>query len=139
MRILLISTSYNCLTQRAHLELSALGHEVSVELSLNDEAMRETVAWFEPELIICPYLKEKIHEDIFRNHTCIVIHPGIKGDRGPSSLDWAIIHQEEIKIRPAVTPSRLARHRSAASCCPAIYTGSAAERPSGYDREPAQM
>ena len=23
-------------------------------------------------------------------HTCIIIHPGIKGDRGPSSLDWAI-------------------------------------------------
>ncbi len=35
MRILLLSTAYNGLTQRAHLELTALGHEISTELSLS--------------------------------------------------------------------------------------------------------
>jgi len=94
MRILLISTSYNCLTQRAHLELKALGHEVSVELSVSDEVMMEGVALFEPDLIICPFLKDKIPEDIWRNHVCIIVHPGIKGDRGPSSMDWAILNGE---------------------------------------------
>jgi putative two-component system hydrogenase maturation factor HypX/HoxX len=94
MRILLISTAYNCLTQRAHLELIAQGHEVSVELSVSDEVLMEGVALFQPELIICPFLKDKIPEAIWRNHVCIIVHPGIKGDRGPSSMDWAILNQE---------------------------------------------
>ena len=31
---------------------------------------------------------------IWRYHRCIVIHPGIKGDRGPSALDWAVQNGE---------------------------------------------
>ena len=95
MRILLISTAYNCLTQRAHLELLAQGHEVSVELSVHDDVLKEGVALLQPDLIICPFLKDKIPEDIWRNHACIIVHPGIKGDRGPSSMDWAILNQED--------------------------------------------
>lgn len=52
--------------------------------------MQEAVDIFQPELIICPFLKEKIPCDIWKNHKCIIMHPGIIGDRGPSSLDWAI-------------------------------------------------
>jgi putative two-component system hydrogenase maturation factor HypX/HoxX len=90
MRILLIATAYNGLTQRAQLELTALGHDVSIELSLSDEIMREGIALFKPDLIICPFLKDRIPDDVWQNHTCIIIHPGIKGDRGPSSMDWAM-------------------------------------------------
>jgi len=91
MRILLIATAYNALTQRAHLELTLLGHNVSIELSLNDEIMREGIALFKPDLIICPFLKDRIPDDLWQNHTCIIIHPGIKGDRGASSMDWAMM------------------------------------------------
>jgi putative two-component system hydrogenase maturation factor HypX/HoxX len=77
------------------LELIAQGHEVSVELSVSDEALTEGVALFQPDLIISPFLKDKIPEDIWRNHVCIIVHPGIKGDRGPSSMDWAILNQED--------------------------------------------
>ena len=94
MRILLISTSYNGLTQHAHLELLALGHEVSIELSLSDAVMIEGVELFQPDLIICPFLKEKIPEMIWRQQVCIIVHPGIKGDRGASSMDWAILNGE---------------------------------------------
>jgi putative two-component system hydrogenase maturation factor HypX/HoxX len=90
MRILLLCSAYNGLTQRAHTELAARGHEVSVELALDDEVMRQGISLYQPDLIICPFLRQRIPEDICRNHTCIIIHPGIKGDRGPSSLDWAI-------------------------------------------------
>jgi putative two-component system hydrogenase maturation factor HypX/HoxX len=90
MRILLITTSYNGLCQRAHLELEELGHEVSISLSVSEDEMRLAVLLFQPDLIIGPFLKERLPEDIWKRHTCIVIHPGIKGDRGPSSLDWAI-------------------------------------------------
>ncbi|WP_276527079.1 formyltransferase family protein, partial [Fischerella thermalis] len=91
MKILLLATAYNSLTQRTHLELAYLGHEVSIELALNDEVMVEAVELYKPDLIIAPFLKTAIPEKIWRNHTCIIIHPGIKGDRGPSSLDWAIM------------------------------------------------
>ena len=53
--------------------------------------IREGITLFKPNLIICPFLKNKIPEDIWRNHVCIVIHPGIKGDRGPSSMEWAMM------------------------------------------------
>jgi putative two-component system hydrogenase maturation factor HypX/HoxX len=95
MRILLISSSYNGLCQRAHVELEALGHDISITLALNPDDIRKGVTFFQPDLIICPFLKEKIPEDVWSKHLCLIIHPGIKGDRGPSSLDWAIMNEEE--------------------------------------------
>ena len=94
MRILLISSSYNGLCQRAHIELDNLGHEISVTLALSADDVTRAVALFQPNLLICPFLKEKIPEDVFNNHLCIILHPGITGDRGPSSLDWAIMNGE---------------------------------------------
>ena len=52
--------------------------------------MEVAVARHRPELIVCPMLKTFIPESIWRHHRCLVVHPGPKGDRGPSSLDWAI-------------------------------------------------
>ena len=54
--------------------------------------MLEAVELYRPDLIIAPFLKRAIPEKIWRNHLCIIIHPGIKGDRGSSSLDWAILN-----------------------------------------------
>ena len=94
MRILLVATAYNGLTQRAHIELVDRGHEVSITLALSEDEIRRAVALFDPALIICPFLKEKIPTDIFKSTLCIILHPGIKGDRGASSLDWAILDRE---------------------------------------------
>jgi putative two-component system protein, hydrogenase maturation factor HypX/HoxX len=90
MKILLIATAYNSLTQRVHVELDELGHEISVELALNEAVVSEAAALFQPDLILAPMLKTPIAEEVWRNYRCIIIHPGPKGDRGPSSLDWAI-------------------------------------------------
>jgi hypothetical protein len=35
-------------------------------------------------------LTTAIPADIWTEHTVLIVHPGPKGDRGPSSLDWAI-------------------------------------------------
>jgi putative two-component system hydrogenase maturation factor HypX/HoxX len=94
MRVLLISSSYNGLCQRVHVELDNLGHDISVTLALSADDVRKAVNMFQPDLIICPFLKERIPEDVYSNHHCIIIHPGIRGDRGPSSLDWAIMNEE---------------------------------------------
>jgi hypothetical protein len=89
-KTLLIATAYNSLTQRVHVELHELGHEISVELALNEAVVSEAAALFQPDLIPTPMLKTPIAEEVWRNYRCIIIHPGPKGDRGPSSLDWAI-------------------------------------------------
>ena len=49
MRILLIASGYNSMTQRVHVELADRGHEVSVELALGDEVMRDGVRRFDPD------------------------------------------------------------------------------------------
>ena len=66
MRILLISSSYNGLCQRAHVELEALGHDISITLALSPEDIRRAVTLFQPDLIICPFLKEKIPEEVWK-------------------------------------------------------------------------
>ncbi|HTR58060.1 MAG TPA: hydrogenase maturation protein [Casimicrobiaceae bacterium] len=94
MRILLLAHSFNSLTQRLFVELTEAGHELSVEFDINDRVTEEAVELFRPELVVAPFLKRAIPESIWRRHRCIVIHPGIQGDRGPSALDWAIVNGE---------------------------------------------
>ena len=91
MRILLIASSYNSMAQRVHAELADRGHEVSVELALDDEVIREGVRCWDPDLVIAPMLTTAIPADIWSARPCLVVHPGPRGDRGPSSLDWAIM------------------------------------------------
>lgn len=67
-----------------------MGHTVSVELATGSHAMIEAAEMFRPDLILCPFLKERIPEAVWKHHVCLVVHPGIEGDRGPSSLDWAV-------------------------------------------------
>ena len=96
MRILLLSSGFNGLTQRVWLELRQAGHEVTVELAVSPEAMCEAVRLADPDLIICPFLRERVPAEIWRQRRTVIIHPGPKGDRGPSSLDWAISDGEPV-------------------------------------------
>ncbi len=90
MRILLLTHSFNSLSQRLWLELKACGHEVTVELDIADSVAEEAVALWQPDVIVAPFLKRAIPASIWSQHVCLIVHPGIVGDRGPSSLDWAI-------------------------------------------------
>lgn len=94
MRILLLAHSFNSLTQRLWVELEAGGHEVSLELDINDATTTQAVALFAPDLLIAPFLKRAIPESVWRALPCWVVHPGIVGDRGPSALDWAVLEAE---------------------------------------------
>jgi len=94
MRILFLTHAFNSLTQRLFVELQAQGHEVSVEFDINDTIALAAVEGYRPDLIIAPFLKRAIPERIWREHVCLVVHPGIRGDRGPSALDWAILNGE---------------------------------------------
>ena len=94
MRILLLTHTFNGLTQRLYVELTEARHELLVEFDINDQVTREAVALFMPHLILAPYLRRLIPDDIWRRQVCLVVHPGIVGDRGPSALDRAILRNE---------------------------------------------
>ena len=90
LRILFLVSAHNGLSQRALIALSELGHEVAVRAVDSAGAMEAAVQEHDPELIVCPFLKTVIPESIWAKYRCLIVHPGPKGDRGPSSLDWAI-------------------------------------------------
>ncbi|MFE0701104.1 hydrogenase maturation protein [Streptomyces sp. NPDC058872] len=90
MRILLIASSFNSLTQRVLVELGDRGHAVSVEVTPDGDAVREAVVRRAPDLVVAPMLKAVVPRDVWTAHRCLIVHPGPVGDRGPSSLDHAM-------------------------------------------------
>ena len=95
MRILFITTTHNSMSQRAYVELTDRGYHVEVQLATSEYEMISAAERFNPDLIVAPFLKTAIPETIWTKYTCIIVHPGIKGDRGPYSLDWMIMNNEE--------------------------------------------
>lgn len=91
VRVLLLCSAFNGVSQRVWLDLRDAGHRVSVRLSGDADAIRAAVGEVDPDLIVCPYLRERVPTDVWRRYRTIIVHPGPPGDRGPSSLDWAII------------------------------------------------
>ncbi|MFI6492526.1 hydrogenase maturation protein [Streptomyces sp. NPDC050564] len=90
MHILLVASAFNSLTQRVHAELRDRGHTVAVELALRDRPLPEAVRRHAPQLVLAPMLKTAIPREVWAAYPCFIVHPGPFGDRGPSSLDWAI-------------------------------------------------
>ena len=90
LRVLFLVSAHNSLSQRAWIALTELGHEVTVAVVDSAAAMEAAVSAHRPQLIVCPILKTLIPESIWAQHRCLIVHPGPRGDRGPSSLDWAI-------------------------------------------------
>ena len=101
-------------------------------------AMEAAVEVHRPELIVCPMLKKIIPESMWSKHRCLIVHPGPVGDRGPSSLDWAIeLGMGEwgvtVSRRPARSTAatsgpraRSPRGRSARAACTAMRCVAAA-------------
>jgi putative two-component system hydrogenase maturation factor HypX/HoxX len=90
VNVLLLASAFNGLTQKVWLDLRRSGHDVSVELALSPAAMREAAVLVDPDVIICPFLRERVPAAVWQHWPTIIVHPGPEGDRGPSSLDWAI-------------------------------------------------
>ncbi len=95
MKIAFITTAFNGMAQRLWIEIDRLDHEVFVIIADGAQKMMEEVASYQPDLIIAPFLTSKIPEEIWSNYVCLIVHPGIMGDRGASSLDWAILRQHK--------------------------------------------
>lgn len=94
MKILFLCHSFNSLSQKLYVDLVAQRHELYVEFDINDEMTASAVDTIRPDLIIAPFLKRAIAESIWTQYTCLIVHPGPVGDRGPSALDWAVLKEE---------------------------------------------
>jgi len=92
MKIQFITTAFNGMAQRLWVELDRLNHQVVVTYP-NDKLVHQTEK-IQPNLIIAPFLTSKIPEAIWKKYVCLIVHPGIMGDRGASSLDWAILRKQ---------------------------------------------
>lgn len=97
LKIIVLSTAFNGLTQRAWLDLREAGHRPSVVLFSDDATVCRQIEESRADLVICPFLKDRVPERLWRNarRPVVIIHPGIVGDRGASALDWAIMRQAE--------------------------------------------
>ncbi len=89
MRVLLVCSAFDGPSQGVWLRLRALGHEAVVHTRADGD-VATAAARVHPDLILCPFLRERVPEDVWRRHRTVIIRPGPIGDRGPSSLDWAI-------------------------------------------------
>jgi putative two-component system hydrogenase maturation factor HypX/HoxX len=94
MKILFLTSAHNSLSQRLLVELTSRGHNIHVCVATAGERMIAVASDERPDLIIAPMLKIAIPEQVWSRYVCLIVHPGIKGDRGPSSLDWAIANGE---------------------------------------------
>ncbi|MCY0918449.1 MULTISPECIES: enoyl-CoA hydratase-related protein [unclassified Streptomyces] len=95
MHILLVASAFNSLTQRVHAELRDHGHRVAVELAAPGVPLADAVRRHRPDLIIAPMLTTALPREVWEAHTCLIVHPGPVGDRGPSSLDRAILDRAD--------------------------------------------
>lgn len=96
MRILFLTTAHNSLSQRLMIELTERSHQVRVRVVGTSLEMIAAVSEDPPDLIIAPMLKAAVPEEVWSKHICLIVHPGVKGDRGASSLDWAITTGQKV-------------------------------------------
>ena len=95
LKIILLASAFNGLTQRAWLELRQAGQSPSVVLFTDAAAVCEQIEHSGADLVICPFLKDRVPQALWSDsrRPVVIIHPGIVGDRGASALDCAITNE----------------------------------------------
>ncbi|KAI4854394.1 ClpP/crotonase [Aureobasidium sp. EXF-8845] len=93
MKILLLCTAYNSLSQRLYLTLT-VKHDVTIEYALSASSIIEAATLAHPHLIICPFLTSFVPAEVYTKYMTLVVHPGAPGDGGPSALDFVIMGED---------------------------------------------
>jgi putative two-component system protein, hydrogenase maturation factor HypX/HoxX len=94
VHVLVMASAVNSLTQRILVDLKDAGYNLSLSAVADQLEMHSAFEQAKPDLIVAPYLKKAIPEAIWSACPCLVLHPAVRGGRGPSSLDWAILDGE---------------------------------------------
>ncbi|WP_454197373.1 enoyl-CoA hydratase-related protein [Nocardia sp. Marseille-Q1738] len=95
-RVLILASANNGLTQRATLAVRRSGRTARIAIVHCESDIRRAVEADGFDIVVCPYLTTKIPADIHLRWTCVILHPGPVGDRGPHALDWAISEREPL-------------------------------------------
>jgi len=95
MKILLLVSSFNSLTQGVYVKLQDNGHIVGVQYATDDKSIIEEVNRFEPDIILSPYLKKYIPKEVFTKVPTYILHPGVRGDKGHHSLDHVVRDEKQ--------------------------------------------
>lgn len=90
MKILILCTAFNSQTQAVYTALEDRGDEMAVAFAISEEQMLEEIKFFEPQLILCPFLKRYLPKSIYENYPTYIFHPGSRGDRGSNALEYAL-------------------------------------------------
>jgi putative two-component system protein, hydrogenase maturation factor HypX/HoxX len=118
-RIGLLYTRFASMPQALWAALREDGHDVirpediEIRTPMSAEDMTHFARLAAPDLILCSFLKEVVPPAVCERTTTWIPHPGIRGDRGPSSLSWAILTDEPrwgltmVRAEPAITPEGL--------------------------------
>ena len=97
-KILLVSTSINSLTNAVYFHLKdTTDYELNLASVSSESDIQREAERIKPDLIICPYLTKKIPAEVYQKYLCLIVHPGIVGDRGAHSLDYALIKHDNGK------------------------------------------
>jgi putative two-component system hydrogenase maturation factor HypX/HoxX len=118
-RIGLLYTRFASMPQALWTALREDGHDVirpedlEIRTPMSAEGMTRFARLAAPDVILCPFLKEVVPPAVCERTTTWILHPGIRGDRGPSSLSWAILTGEPmwgltmVRAEPTSTPEEL--------------------------------
>jgi putative two-component system protein, hydrogenase maturation factor HypX/HoxX len=99
-RVGLLYTRFAGMPQAMWAALRDDGHDVirpedvGFGTPMTAEAMAAFARLVDPDVLFCPFLKEVVPAEVCRRWLAWVPHPGVRGDRGPSSLSWAILEGE---------------------------------------------
>lgn len=67
--------------------------KVMLHVARGEEDMLAAHDAFGPDAIVAPFLTKRVPDRLWKNNlTCpvLIVHPGVRGDRGISSIDWAL-------------------------------------------------
>jgi len=90
MKVTLLITSFNSISQSYYCILKNRNFCVDVVFFVNNTQMSDEIKCFNPDIIICPYLKKFIPDSIYNTYDTYILHPGIIGDKGAYSIDNAL-------------------------------------------------
>jgi putative two-component system hydrogenase maturation factor HypX/HoxX len=118
-RVALLYTRFGSMAQAFWTTLRDDGHEVirpedlGFTPPLSADAMLAFAELAAPDVLFSPFLKEIVPAPVCQRWTTWIPHPGIRGDRGPSSLAWAILERQPtwgltmVKAEPATDAEEL--------------------------------
>jgi putative two-component system protein, hydrogenase maturation factor HypX/HoxX len=118
-RVALLYTRFGSLAQALWSALRDARYEVTrpedlgLTPPLSAEAMLRFAEQADPDVIFAPFLKQVVPAQLCQRWTVWIAHPGPRGDRGPSSLAWAVLNHERtwgltmVKAEPAAHAQEL--------------------------------